>query len=227
MKRLNLLLIFYLVFFPIVVFALDMDECNIGDSVYIDEFFSNKKVVITDKNNNNNTVQVKFPNGEKKWIAPSELITEWGNAGDQLMQFAAIAGAEWVYEKINEDSKKSGNSDLSARRVITEPDKGRDGGYYFHVENKCHKTVKLALIYKPVNGEWKTEYWYYFPPNKLGRLKGITSKSSIFYIYAISKDESSIWGGSDISEEIDGKKIGMKKINDEHGLRNILLNCNS
>jgi hypothetical protein len=83
------------VLLPICSYGFVMDDCVVGKTVYIDDWYD-EEVVIKQCDYSDNTIKVKDLRGNSKWVKPSELMgafaREVENAGENmLIEFVAKA----------------------------------------------------------------------------------------------------------------------------------------
>ncbi|BBM86233.1 DUF1036 domain-containing protein [Candidatus Uabimicrobium amorphum] len=86
-------------------------------------------------------------------------------------------------------------------------------GGRIHVENDSNKDIHIAITYKDLRGQWKTEYWWKVRANKGVYLSGLRTLNSNIYIYAVSTDQAFTWSGNDTHENVNGRKLGFKLAN--------------
>jgi len=189
MKFIKRILVQLILVFPLILSAMDMDDCKIGDTVYIDDWID-KEVKVIDKDYNDKTIKVKTSNGDKKWVKVSELMTKtgkaWEDAGEDILQEIGKSFLESLIEDRNKGSQVK-------------------------ITNNCDEKVRLAIDYKTINDVWKTKYWYTFKPHESNYLSSVRTNNHLIYLYIIG--EYSEWKGNDINEKIDGKVRGMRKVN--------------
>lgn len=54
--------------------ALNMDDCSVGRTVYIDNLID-RETIIEKCDYSDDTIKVRLNNGETKWLKPSELMS--------------------------------------------------------------------------------------------------------------------------------------------------------
>ena len=79
--------VFIISLIPIAAYALSVDECTSGRTVYIDKLFDIEAIVI--KNDySDDTCYVRLNNGDTKWVKASDLMGVFGKKVE-----------DWVEEK--------------------------------------------------------------------------------------------------------------------------------
>lgn len=95
-----------LVLIPGIASALTMDDCNIGRTVYVDEFFD-KEATVLERDYSDNTVKIQLSDGTTQWIKPSKLMGEFGK---QFEDFVEEKAADFILDCIFGDAcNKSAN----------------------------------------------------------------------------------------------------------------------
>lgn len=72
---------------------------------------------------------------------------------------------------------------------------------FFRFYNNCRHSVRLAVTYLDVNGNWKTRGWFNFPPGEEAYLSAndggrLESNNAAWYYYAECINRSCSWSGS-------------------------------
>lgn len=55
--------------------AIDFDNAEVGDTVYIDTWIDDEKVTVVEKDYSDSTIKVKRDNGDTVWKKPDELMS--------------------------------------------------------------------------------------------------------------------------------------------------------
>lgn len=101
-------------------------------------------------------------------------------------------------------------------------------GFPIRFENRCDKTLKLAIRYLKNNDEWETKHWWEFEAGEKSMLlsngEKIRTNNSIIYFYAQTSD-GRIKTSGDFPVKINGKEYKMKKLEDDEGTTDISLAC--
>lgn len=122
----------------------------------------------------------------------------------------AAGGRFGIHDNINFEQ----DANSHARDVINR------FGWRFVIENSCSHPVRFAINYKNVNGSWETNYWWTFSPGERSALlqgsEYIHSNNGIWYWYAHSTDDDTVWTGNDDYESIGGSTVGFR-IKDQSG----------
>lgn len=74
---------------PIFGYALDMDDCYKGRTVYIDEVFDIEATVVK-RDYSDDTVKVRLNSGETRWVKPSDLMGSFGKEVEDELEDIAI-----------------------------------------------------------------------------------------------------------------------------------------
>lgn len=99
---------------------------------------------------------------------------------------------------------------------------GTSQGYRYYFTNNCSRPVTLAIRYRDVAGQWRTEGWWKFAPGAGNYLSSSThqelrSNSAVWYYYAEATDGSGwSWTGS-LPVSFDGRNLRMQEMNDKEG----------
>ena len=185
MLYLKKFIIFLFILLPLSMFALDMDDFEIGDTVYIDKWFiKDEKVKVLEKHYGDpKKVYVERKNGDKKWVKLSELMGTTGYVVEKAGKQALSSFFDFL-----KDANKRGPK--------------------VHIVNNCSYTVNVAINYlSSYENEWKTKYWYEFSPGESSYLDSVRTNNKLIYIYA--KGSGHIWKGNDHYEYLNGEKKGM------------------
>lgn len=83
--------------------ALDMSDCNIGRTVYIDKLIDIEAEVV-ERDYSDNTVKVKTNNGETRWVKPSDLM---GTFGKKVEDYAEEKAIDFIFGCLFGDTCKS------------------------------------------------------------------------------------------------------------------------
>lgn len=153
-------------------------------------------------------VVVEIRNGE---------ITDlrWGDNNAILAQPGATIKA--MGEVLAELNKEYSQSQGGGSRQS-----GTSQGYRYYFTNNCSRPVTLAIRYRDVAGQWRTEGWWKFAPGAGNYLSSSThqelrSNSAVWYYYAETTDGSDwSWTGSS-PVSFDGRNLRMQEMNDKEG----------
>jgi len=199
----------------ISLFAVDIDEVDIGDIYYINGYLNeDRRVVVVKINRSRKKVKVRAQNGDTEWVHSSELLTK--NQNENMNSYGPIVAGIAVLAGLATLADDTGSSNSN-------------DGYGIYVKNNCSQTMRLAIQYLPANkNEVATEYWWKFKPGRSAYLysndtKLLTTSSALYY-YAIGENGYEIDGYHKVF--FDGKKRWMKKLVDKSGDTDIVLNCN-
>jgi V8-like Glu-specific endopeptidase len=122
-------------------------------------------------------------------------IEEVANVGHAITNYTFGLIGKWTSATYGEEtSVKRYSNALDTKRIL--------------INNKCNQELYIALRYKNGNGDWVND-GYYPTPRYSEVAKGATS--DYFYYYAISKNGSLKWQGSDSYQTFYGNQIGLKK----------------
>ena len=101
--------------------------------------------------------------------------------------------------------RKSRREVLEFSSVSSSPSTMRSSTYSIHIENKCHKTIWVGILYKPTDDEqnWIATGWWKLHHREIKHIAN--TKNRIVYLTAYSTDGTATWGDS-ISWEIEGQK---------------------
>ncbi|MCK5855412.1 MAG: hypothetical protein KAG56_09330 [Sulfurovaceae bacterium] len=98
-------LVTVLILSPAIAPALEMSDCDIGRTVYIDELIDIEAKVIK-KDYSDNTVKVKLNSGETRWVKPSDLM---GRFGKEVEDYAEEKIVDFVFGCLFGDTCKKSN----------------------------------------------------------------------------------------------------------------------
>ncbi|BBM86231.1 DUF1036 domain-containing protein [Candidatus Uabimicrobium amorphum] len=85
-------------------------------------------------------------------------------------------------------------------------------GGRIYVENNSSKDIDIAIHYKDLTGQWKTECWWEIKARKGIYPAGLRTLNPYIYIYAISHDQSREWTGDDTHDYVKGRKLGFREM---------------
>ncbi len=122
-------------------------------------------------------------------------IEEVANVGHAITRYTFNLIGKWTSGTYGEETvvKRFSNA-LDIKRIV--------------INNKCNQELYIALRYRNTDGNWVDD-GYYPTPRYSEVVKG--ASSDYFYYYAISKNGSIKWRGSDKYVTLYGEQIGMKK----------------
>jgi len=100
----------------------------------------------------------------------------------------------------------------------------------FKVTNECNQPVRVAIHYKDVTDNWRTEGWWTFNAGEPGYLTDpsnvrlITRKVTWYYYAEGVNDKSLVWKGNNIFK-LNGADIPMVELKDDGGDSDWVLTC--
>jgi hypothetical protein len=191
------------------VYALDIDDLDVGDDVYVQGIFSDDLVYVIRIDKQGNRVKVRnYENNTTKWVSSSDLIskkTSDTNDVGRLGAGALILGC--LFTDACSDSDKDSKKSSSSR--TTEP-------HELFVTNDCGAPIQMVVTYKDQNQNWQTKGWWYI--NGYGNSfltdkenNNILLSDTKFYYFAESPQYNLIWEGNDYTVNTGERKLGMRK----------------
>eukprot|EP00546_Thalassionema_frauenfeldii_P003129 CAMPEP_0178933572 /NCGR_PEP_ID=MMETSP0786-20121207/23349_1 /TAXON_ID=186022 /ORGANISM="Thalassionema frauenfeldii, Strain CCMP 1798" /LENGTH=440 /DNA_ID=CAMNT_0020611193 /DNA_START=35 /DNA_END=1357 /DNA_ORIENTATION=- len=100
--------------------------------------------------------------------------------------------------------------------------KAEHEGHYIYLRNSCDRDISVAIRYlNPESKRWESSCWYNFDAGEGGYASNsqgrISTRNTIFYVYAESQDGALSWSGSGSSDSISrscrGESFSMIKKN--------------
>ena len=121
----------------------------------------------------------------------SILDFEWGDYYAGLPPGTMWEAMGAMIDSLEESNSYSGSSSRSS------------SGYRFHITNNCRHSVRLAMNYKKVDGNWRAVGWWNVNGNSSRYLTfsdGSYAKTnnSVFYFYAEAQDKTFSWNTGSI-----------------------------
>ena len=115
------------------------------------------------------------------------------------------------------------------RVVPVLPDSGSHG-YQFHFTNNCSGPVKVALHYRDLSNNWRTEGWWQFAPGEEAFLSDrgsrLASNNSFFYFYSETTDSGSqAIDSGETYQSLNGRRLGFKKMRNNRGNAEFSARC--
>lgn len=86
--------------------AMNFDEADVGDTVYIDTFFNDEQVTVVEKDSSDNTIKIKRSSGETLWKKPDKLMTSWGKDFEDAVEDEVI---DWLGDVIKKSLSDNNN----------------------------------------------------------------------------------------------------------------------
>jgi hypothetical protein len=91
---------------PSLGYALDVDDCKAGSTVYLKGWTKDQEVTIIDRNNSDKTCQIRLGDGKTKWVEASALT---GIIGKEVRGWAKEKIADGVVKCLFGDACSSKN----------------------------------------------------------------------------------------------------------------------
>ena len=171
-------LIFFIL--PMNVFALTMDECEVGKSVYHDDWID-RKVEIIARDYSDSTVKIKFKSGKTKWVKPDDLMTGFEKVFEDLGEALLIEGATRIAKGITEGREERREVQSLVQREVglsvcnsssypklyvaigrSQSSSLTTNGWYTIESDSCKKVISSSLQYRyyyiHVQGEKSTDH---------------------------------------------------------------------
>ncbi len=103
-------------------------------------------------------------------------------------------------------------------------------GYRIKFTNRCDKSLKLAIHYKNMAGNWVSDGWWLFKPNEGSYLsdagKYLRTNNATLYYYVETNDDSYLNFDGDYPKSFEGRTLNMRKIEDKSGDTDWSVTCN-
>ncbi len=103
-----------------------------------------------------------------------------------------------------------------------------EGAFGFKFTNECRYSVKLAIQYQDLTGEWRKAGWWHFSPGETAFLatgSRLMSTNSIWYYYAETIEGPSLHWGADHGVNFGGRFLEMKQMKDVNEVNDWTVVC--
>jgi hypothetical protein len=115
------------------------------------------------------------------------------------------------------------------RSTIPAADEPVTTAFHFKFTNNCQRPIKLAILYRNLQGGWKDVGLLEFAPRETALLNTsnalLTTSTAVWYYYAVTTDGSVHWSGKE-TYEVKGQTLPMRKIEME-GEKEWSISCNA
>ena len=134
---------------------------------------------------------------------------EWETASpNSQLEYNPFSG-EWKYTDSNSNSNKSNNTEnfYNPYQNLLDTQKTLESlPTQIYLKNETDETIWTSITYLDVDNQWQTKGWWKLKPNEEAFVA--QTHNRYFYVYAVSGDGNSSWGGSDYYNNVsDSKKV--------------------
>ena len=149
----------YCIMLPTISAAVPIGDIDIGDSLYINNVFSENDLVVAKRiDKNRGLVKVQYATGEVDWIAPSKLYTKTGskNADTEEAIVGAALVAEALWAIFDPDGFKQAMSNNNSNRFYSSQSGARQPKEH---QKTTRDTYDLSAVpFSPmIEGSWSNE----------------------------------------------------------------------